>query len=89
MDGSYANSTGLGAVDTYIPPWVLQAIGLFAFVFFCVFWAVTGRLAPELLAAAGTLYGVGLASEARKALKGSPEEPPPVAPAEPDREEIK
>lgn len=63
----------------YIPPWVLQAIGLLSFLFMLGFWAWTGRLAPELLAASGTLYGVGLAGEARKSLKGDRGSPPPVA----------
>lgn len=62
-----------------LPPIVLQVVGVAAFIFFCGFWAITGRLAPELLAASGTLYGVGLASEARRSLRPPPE--PPVAPA--------
>jgi hypothetical protein len=63
-----------------LPPIVLQVVGILAFIFFCAFWAITGRLAPELLAASGTLYGVGLASEARRS-RDKESSSMPVAPA--------
>lgn len=66
----------------YLPPWVLQVVGLLVFVFFVGFWAVTGRVEPTLLAAAGGLIGAGLYADARRALTTGerPTPPPPGAP---------
>jgi hypothetical protein len=65
----------------YLPPWVLQVVGLAVFLFFVAFWAVTGRVEPTLLAAAGGLIGAGLYADARRALTTSnqPTPPPPAA----------
>ena len=42
-----------------LPPGVLQIVGLAGIVMLGIFWAVSGRLDPTLLAAAGSLVGIG------------------------------
>jgi hypothetical protein len=47
---------------------VLQVVGLAGLVAFGVFWGLTDRLSPTLLAAAGSLVGVGTYVRALAAL---------------------
>lgn len=66
----------------YLPPWVLQVVGLVVFLFFVGFWAVTGRVEPTLLAASGGLIGAGLYADAKRSLATDQlPTPPPPSPA--------
>lgn len=69
-----------------LPPTVLQAVGLVGLVSLGVFWAVTNRLNPTLLATMGGLVGLGQYGGAIRALTSS-ESPSalPPAPAYPER----
>lgn len=53
-------------------------LGMLLLVFCAVFWAVTNRLEPMLLAAAGGLLGTSQGLDALAGLKQSPPVPPPV-----------
>ena len=63
----------------YLPPWVIQGTGLVVFLFFAGFWAATGRVEPTLLAASGTLVGLGQYQQAKRQLT-DPDPPPPPPP---------
>lgn len=68
--------------DRYLPPRLLQAVGLGLLIGFTVFWAVTGRESVLLVGAAGSLILLGRYEDVRRALTRYEEEPtpPPVAP---------
>lgn len=42
-----------------LPPKLIQATGLAMFVFFCGFWAVTGKTEPQLLGGTIGLIAAG------------------------------
>lgn len=68
----------------FLPPFVLQLVGLLTFLFFCGFWAFTGRVEPALLASSGTLYAGGLVQEAARIIRRP--EIPPADPPNPTEE---
>jgi hypothetical protein len=74
--------------DHYLPPRLLQLVGLALLVGFAVFWALTGRESVLLVGAAGSLILLGGYERVRQALTEIPEppSPPPVAPAHSDTE---
>lgn len=61
--------------DRYLPPRVLQIVGLILLIGFGVFWAVTGRESVLMVTTAGTLILLGGYKEAGQALlnRDSPE----------------
>ena len=69
--------------ERYLPPRVLQIVGLVLLLAFAIFWAVTGRESVLLVGAAGSLILLGGYERARAALTelGDSPTPPPVAPA--------
>ena len=69
--------------ERYLPPRVLQIVGLVLLLGFAVFWAATGRESVLLVGAAGSLILLGGYERARQALTelGERPTPPPVAPA--------
>lgn len=52
-----------------LPPIVLQLVGLGILLFFVGFWAVTSRVEPIMLSAAGTLIGAGLVKQSGEKVK--------------------
>lgn len=42
-----------------LPPKLIQGVGLAMFVFFCGFWAVTGKTEPQLLGLTMGLIAAG------------------------------
>lgn len=70
-----------------LPAWILQLVGVAGLLACGVFWAFTNRLEPSLLAASGSLIGIGqYVGAVRQLVHGSPAQPPPVAPAESEPE---
>lgn len=67
--------------DRYLPPRVLQVVGLILLLAFAVFWAATGRESVLLVGAAGSLILLGGYERARQALLATGEgpTPPPIA----------
>lgn len=65
----------------YLPPWVIQAVGLALVLFFAIVWYLTDRIEPTLIALAGTLIGGGEYLRAKRGLTSNedPPPPPPVA----------
>lgn len=51
-----------------LPPIALQLVGLIGIVGLGIFWGVSGRLSPTLLATAGSLVGAGSYVNALRAL---------------------
>ena len=74
--------------DRYLPPRVLQIVGLVLLLAFAIFWALTGRESVLLVGAAGSLILLGRYEGVRQALTKLEREPtpPPIAPA-PEAEE--
>jgi hypothetical protein len=72
--------------DRYLPPRVLQIVGLLLLAAFGVLWAITGRESVLLVGAAGSLILLGGYERAKTALVElqEPPTPPPIAPAEPE-----
>jgi hypothetical protein len=63
-----------------LPAWILQLVGVLGLLACGVFWAFTNRLEPSLLAASGSLIGIGQYVGAVKTLtSGKADPPPPVA----------
>jgi hypothetical protein len=52
--------------------------GLVGLVVFGIVWIQTQRVEPVLVAAAGTLYGIGKGQQALATLRQAPPTPPPV-----------
>ena len=67
--------------DYYLPPRLLQGIGILLLVAFAVFWAVTGRESVLLVGAAGSMILLGRYEGARDALTrvGKRPTPPPIS----------
>ncbi len=64
----------------FLPPKLIQAVGLMGFVALGVFWAVTNRIEPMLLAFSGSLITGGNLLEVYLKLKsGNAADPPPVS----------
>jgi hypothetical protein len=64
----------------YLPPRLLQAIGLILLIAFAAFWAVTGRESVLLVGAAGSLILLGGYEQARQTLVAATKQPPPIEP---------
>jgi hypothetical protein len=67
----------------YLPPRLLQLVGLLLLMAFGVFWAVTGRESVLLVGAAMSLILLGAYGSAQQALKdltAAPTPPPAVPP---------
>lgn len=68
-------------MNNYLPPRLLQAVGLVLLVAFVVFWAVTRRESVLLVGAAMSLILLGAYGSAQQALREmsrrEPDEPPP------------
>lgn len=66
--------------DHYLPPRLLQAIGILLLVAFAAFWALTGRESVLLVGAAGSMILLGRYEGALTVLsrpgKKRPESPP-------------
>lgn len=58
-------------MNEFLPPRVLQIVGLLLLVGFVIFWALTGRESVLLVGAAGSLILLGGYERARKALTDS------------------
>lgn len=50
----------------YLPPWLLQIVGLVLLLGFAVFWIVTSRESVLMLGASGTLILLGRYETGRK-----------------------
>lgn len=61
-------------------PVLTMYLGMAMLVFCAVFWAVTNRLEPYLLATAGALLGTSQGLDAMVGLKQPPPAPPPPVP---------
>lgn len=55
--------------NRYLPPRVLQVVGVVLLVAFAAFWAATGRESVLLVGAAGSLILLGGYDRARQALE--------------------
>lgn len=60
-----------------LPPRIVQLVGLGLIVAFSLFWALTGRVEPTLIAAAGGLVGIGQGLSALEALRAAGKGEPP------------
>lgn len=71
----------------FLSPRIIQAVGLAGVVCLGIFWAITDRLEPLLLATAGSFITGGNLLEAYLRLRlpplQEPPSPPPIAPAPP------
>lgn len=61
----------------YLPPRILQAIGLILLAGFAAFWALTGRESVLLVGAAMSLILLGAYGSAQNALREATKQPPP------------
>jgi hypothetical protein len=61
--------------DRYLPPRLLQLVGLALLLGFAVFWALTGRESVLLVGAAGSLILLGGYERARQALSNLSRQP--------------
>lgn len=61
-------------------PVVTMYLGMLILVFCAVFWALTNRLEPYLLAAAGGTLGTSQGLDALAGLRMPPPDPPPPVP---------
>lgn len=77
--------------DRYLPPRVLQIVGLVLLLAFAFFWGATGRESVLLVGAAGSLILLGRYEDVRRALSRWDVEPspPPIAPAQEEEEKEK
>jgi hypothetical protein len=55
--------------QTYLKPLIVQGVGVIGIIGTAVFWAVTGRLEPTLLAAFGGMVSYGGVMQARQDAK--------------------
>lgn len=67
----------------YLPPVVLQSLGVLLLVGSAVFWAFSGRESVLLMSSAMSLIGLGAYAGAQNALRSTTDDPspPPVAAA--------
>jgi hypothetical protein len=74
--------------DDYLPPKLLQIIGLVLLIAQGVFWAFTGQSQTLFIGPSLALIFIGQYQETVRALKRPDREPspPPIAPAEPSPE---
>lgn len=75
----------MGNDTNYLPPRVLQYIGIALLLASAAFWAVTDRQSVLLMSGAMTLISVGSYSGVRDALR-KPGGPPPPEIAKPEEE---
>lgn len=70
--------------DDYLPPKLLQGIGLILLIAQGVFWAITGQSQTLFIGPCLALVFIGQYQETVRALRrpGESPTPPPVAPAE-------
>lgn len=75
--------------NDFLSPKIIQVVGLLGFIALGIFWAVTDRLDPLLLATSGSLITGGNLLEVYLKLRTSSGEPtpPPIAPAPAEVEE--
>lgn len=59
-------------------PILTMYLGMAILVFCAIFWALTNRLEPYLLAAAGGTLGTSQGLDAMASLRRPPPQPPPV-----------
>lgn len=73
----------MSANGTYLPPRLLQLLGVALLIGSAVFWAVTGRESVLLMSSAMSLIGLGAYAGAQNALRRPTDDPtpPPVAAA--------
>jgi hypothetical protein len=62
---------------TYLPPRVLQVVGLLVLVGSVVFWAATGRESVLMVSSAMSLIGLGAYSQVVRSLRDSGRDIPP------------
>ncbi len=64
----------------FLPPKLIQGVGLAGFIALGIFWAFTARIEPMLLAFSGSLItGGNLLEVYLKLRSGNPSDPPPVS----------
>jgi hypothetical protein len=67
-------------MNGYLPPRILQGVGLVILIFAVGFWAVTGQQSALLVGAALSLIGLGAYGSAQNALKERAKPPPEDGP---------
>lgn len=75
--------------DDYLPPKLLQVIGLVLLIAQGIFWAITGQSQTLFIGPSLALVFIGQYQETVRALRrpDSKPSPPPIAPAEPSTEQ--
>ena len=55
--------------ERFLPPRVIQVVGLLAFIGACVFWAVSGKESVLLVSSALSLIGLGAYADLKHSLE--------------------
>lgn len=69
--------------NSYLPPRILQLLGIVLLIGSAVFWGATGRESVLLMSSAMSLIGLGAYAGAQNALRSPKEDPtpPPISAA--------